>query len=644
MRETHEISPADDLIAPAPRGLADAGADRTRAASLAAITQPRIAIPLLIALGAALYLANLGGYPMYTKGEPREAVTVFDIVHGGGIILPMRAGVEIPSKPLLMHWMAAIASLALGGVTEMSVRLPSAILAIAGMLVCYGYVRRFFNDGAGLFSAVILGTTFQYLQAGTGARVDMTLTFFLEVAFFEFLAIAEGVTIRRLALFFAIALAILAKGPVGFVLPALVAVVWMTLLGRWSLIKAIPWKRGAAIVAVLGGGWYIAAAWVGGMDFVRKQILSENIVRFTGGPSFHEGHVHPFYYLELALLGGFLPWTPFLALPVIRGFGGAIKRDARVMYLVVWMAVVLIFYSMAESKRGVYLLSMYPALAALVGIAIAPNASEPAGSDGRFARVMGPIAGVVMLLTGVTALVGIAVTVIAPLWMRDFFAFWGISARGFVPSLSSAIGERWAPAALCPVLLEIVGYAALRKHLSVERLVGAIGGAVALSVVAANFIVVPAIANTLSLRNFALEVVNTVGSDSVGYLGALDYDVAFYSAKTIPIVHLNDPDLPDYLICWQAVYRRMSDEERAGFAVALTSNPTALDGSGAMVLLRRATHPPSPTSGSLKVRSDKRDYDARERRSEVTALSNRGRISAEPPPKLTSQIGVISDS
>src|SRR5579872_6144494 len=75
-----------------------------------------VAIPLIFALGMLLFIVNLGGAPLYTKGEPREAVTVFDIVHGGGVILPMRAGVEIPSKPLLMHWLAAIVSLIAGGV------------------------------------------------------------------------------------------------------------------------------------------------------------------------------------------------------------------------------------------------------------------------------------------------------------------------------------------------------------------------------------------------------------------------------------------------------------------------------------------------------------------------------------------------
>jgi hypothetical protein len=75
------------------------------------VTRPRLALAIIFAVGVLLFIVNLGGYPMYSKGEPREAVTVFDIVHGGGIILPMRAGVEIPSEPLLMHWIAALVSI-----------------------------------------------------------------------------------------------------------------------------------------------------------------------------------------------------------------------------------------------------------------------------------------------------------------------------------------------------------------------------------------------------------------------------------------------------------------------------------------------------------------------------------------------------
>ena len=162
----------------------DFEANRALARRLEILSRTAVAIPLLLITGALLFIVNLGAAPIYTKGEAREAVTIFDIVHGGGVILPMRAGVEIPSKPLLMHWLAALISVVAGGVNEWTVRLPSALLAIAGALACYLYVRRLFEERGALLSALMLLTSFQYLQAGTGARVDMTLTFFFDHRFF----------------------------------------------------------------------------------------------------------------------------------------------------------------------------------------------------------------------------------------------------------------------------------------------------------------------------------------------------------------------------------------------------------------------------------------------------------------------------
>ncbi len=635
----------DETEPPVAVATSSAAPPDTTDSAIARLAAPRFAVPILIALGAVLFLSNLGGYPLYTKGEPREAVTVLGMLHGAGILLPLRAGVEIPSKPLLMHWMAAAVCWALGGVTEFSVRLPSAILAIAGMLVCYFYGRKLFDEAAALLAAVFLGTTFQYLQAGTGARVDMTLTFFLEVAFFEFISIAEGLTERRLLLYAAIALAILAKGPVGLALPVIVAVVWMVLYRRWSLIGELDLFRGAAIVAVLGGGWYVAAAYIGGMEFVRKQIFAENFQRFIGGPGFHEGHAHPFYYLEFALVGGYLPWSFLLPVPVIQAIRRRLKLNSRLAYLFIWAGVVLAFYSIAESKRGVYLLGLYPALATILAVYIEDAIREGGAAIARYLAYLTTLAGIAMLLAGIAALVAIAVIIVSPATMRDFFAFWGITAAGFVPALSSQIADRWILAALLPMGFEILGVIALRSRSAMSRLIALITAATAAGALAANFVVVPAIATTLSLRTFALEMVNMVGSNRVGYLGALDYDVAFYSAKVIPIVHLTDPDLPDYLICWQTIYRRLPEEQKARFAVALTSNPTELDGSGAMVLLRRTTLP-QPDSNSLKVRFDPEteSYDARERRRLETAFTSLGNTSAEPPPRLKSQTRVISDS
>ena len=138
---------------------------------------PRFALPLLTILSCAAVFVNLGGYPLYTKGEPREAVAVLDMFRGHSLSSYPVADAGGSRNPL----QAAADALADRGALvghrrgrRVDGALPSAILAVAGVLCCYLYVRRLFNERAALFSALMLATSLQYLQAAGGARVDMT--------------------------------------------------------------------------------------------------------------------------------------------------------------------------------------------------------------------------------------------------------------------------------------------------------------------------------------------------------------------------------------------------------------------------------------------------------------------------------------
>ncbi len=559
------------------------------------MAEPRYAWPILLIFGVALYLVNLGGYPLYTKGEPREAVTVFDILHGGGVILPQRAGVEIPSKPLLMHWLAAMVSLVAGGVNEFTVRLPSAGLAIAGVIVCYFYVRRLFDNATALIAALILATTFQYVQAGTGARVDMTLTFFMEVAFFEFILMAEGLTRRRMLLYVAIALAILAKGPIGLILPGLVAVIWLAVERRWDLLRRMSLVRGAIVVMVLAGGWYLAALIEGGADFFRKQILAENLLRFAGGADFHEGHIHPFYYMELALLAGFMPWTILLPIVGVQAARAPRALDPRLKYIIIWFAAVLIFYNLPQSKRGVYLLCMYPAFATLVAIYVREAALRPEPAR-AYVHWIARLSGLAMLLIGSAGLLALAMLVARPPEFAELLQAASIRAPAFPRVLTSTVAENWVLDLAMPLGVVALGILTIFTRPRIEPMVLAIAAAMVFITVAANVVVVPAIANTLSLRDFTDHAMTIVGDSPVGYLGALNYDVAFYSRRTIPIVAQRDPEMPEYLIAWRTLFNALPASRQRRFDLVITSNPTSLDGTDEMLLLRqRAGSPDLPS-------------------------------------------------
>jgi hypothetical protein len=569
------------------------------------LAEPPLAILVLALLGAALFLVNLGGYPFYTKGEPREAVIVFNMLHGGGFILPLRAGIEVPSKPLLMHWLAAIVSILAGGVNEWTVRLPSALFAIGGMLAAFLYVRRLFVNRIAFLAALILGTTVQYLGAGSGARVDMTLTFFMEIALFEFILIAEGLTARRMTMYFAIAMAVLSKGPVGLILPALIALVWITIERRWELLRELRLGRGAALVALLAGGWYLAATVAGGMPFVHKQLLAENLFRFVRDNAFHQGHAHPFYYMEGALMAGFMPWSPLLLIVFVQAARRPRQMDPRLSYVMVWFVVVLLFYNLPQSKRGVYLLALYPALATLLAIYV-EAAARGLDISGKWIRLLSQLAAMAFVLIGVDALLGLGLLAFAPHALELVLKTFVITNYDFVPQLELAAAAHPFIGMALGIAMIAIGVLAVRSRQSAERLCMVLTGAMACLALAANVFVVPALANALTLEPFTHEAMNIVGTHTVGYMGALNYDVAFYSERNLPVVSIWSGPRPDYLIAWREEFLRLPPSMREQFRAVLLSHPTELDGSGGMVLLRcepgsapaepdEPGAPPSPT-------------------------------------------------
>src|SRR5208282_1612487 len=269
-----------------------------------------------------------------------------------------------------------------------------------------------------------------------------TLTFFMEVAFFEFILIAEGLTRRRMLLYVAIALAVLTKGPIGLILPGLVALVWIAVEGRWTVLSRLSLVRGAIVVLVLAGGWYLAALIEGGPDFFRKQILAENLLRFAGGGDFHEGHIHPFYYMELALLAGFIPWTILLPIVGVQAARRPRALDPRLKYLIVWFAAVLIFYNLPQSKRGVYLLCMYPAFATLVAIYVRETIARPEPAR-AYVHWIARLSGLAMLILGGAGLIALAMLVARPQEFAGLLQAAGIRAPAFPRVLTSIVAENW---------------------------------------------------------------------------------------------------------------------------------------------------------------------------------------------------------
>ncbi|MBE3602366.1 helix-turn-helix domain-containing protein [bacterium] len=374
---------------------------------------------------------------------------------------------------------------------------------------------------------------------------------------------------------------------------------------RWELGLAIAPERARSIRGVAdlarpgvrivnreqGAG--ARAALDEALAFIHKQILNENLYRLIGHRGVNVGHAHPFYYEDLALLAGFMPWTPLALLAGLQALSRPRPLDSRLGYLIVWTLAVLIFYNLPQSKRGVYLLAIYPALAALVAIFLIDAIANPPELVRRGARMLAVATGGFFVVAAAASAFGVVLLFVAPaglLWILGRFDI--LLAQ--LPANLRLEFVKWLPLGIAiPLFVAGLGWRLCRTRATVAKVFFATALGFAAMAVAVNCVVEPAVADTLTLRGFARQALATAGANPIGYIGSLDYDFAFYSGRNIRFVTTLDAPY-EYVICSEDDFRLLGPRMRAEYERVAISNPTAFDGTSRMLLLRRVSGPESP--------------------------------------------------
>ena len=138
---------------------------------------------LLVAACLVLFFTGLGSVPFYTRGEPREALVAREMIRTGEWLVPARPDGELTRKPPLFYWAAATSLTLLPERPELAARLPSALLATAGVLVTWAVVQASFGAAIAFPAALVLATSLEWIRAATVARVDMALVAGLTLLF-----------------------------------------------------------------------------------------------------------------------------------------------------------------------------------------------------------------------------------------------------------------------------------------------------------------------------------------------------------------------------------------------------------------------------------------------------------------------------
>jgi 4-amino-4-deoxy-L-arabinose transferase-like glycosyltransferase len=318
---------------------------------------------VLAAFCGFLFFFGLSWFGLVGADEPRYAQVAREMWARHDWITPVLGGVPWLEKPPLYYWQAMMAY-SLFGVSDWAARIPSAVDATLLVVAVFLFLRRFRPDFQ-LDGALIAASSVAMVGFGRAASTDMPLASMFAIAMLDWYAWEETSNKLWLAGFYVFAgLGVLAKGPIAVFLAVVVIAVFAACKRDWRLIARTVWFPGILLFCVVTLPWYVLVQ-LRNPEFFRIFILQHNLERF-GSNLYH--HPQPFwFYLPIALLS-LLPWTALIVDAAIRRTQNLWRerreiprQDALGLFLLIWLIVPILFFSISQSKLPGYILPALPA-------------------------------------------------------------------------------------------------------------------------------------------------------------------------------------------------------------------------------------------------------------------------------------------
>lgn len=340
----------------------------------------------LIVIGAGIGLRD-----PWPADEPRFALAAKQMVETGNWLIPHRGSEMYSDKPPMFMAMQAAAH-QLTRSWRIAFLLPSLLAALGTLLLIYDFGRRLWNHRIGLWAAIAVLATFQFVYQAKRAQIDPVVTFFITLANYGLLRhFLLGPNWRAYWLgCFAAGLGVITKG-VGILalfmfLPFLFA--------RWRQWEHLPDFKGGALRWLGGLVAFLAAIglWIGPLLITLgsshspelKAYVDDILFRQTAGRYANSwAHQKPFWYFLWVVTYAWMPLTIAMIAAIPHWVKGMRARDARILLPLAWVIIVFVFFSIPAGKRDMYVLPALPWVALLVAPSLGEIVQRP-----WFRRVM----------------------------------------------------------------------------------------------------------------------------------------------------------------------------------------------------------------------------------------------------------------
>ena len=327
-------------------------------------TYPKILWTTVI-VAAIVFFWGLGSMDLLSLNEGRRALAIQEMVSSGNWLLPHLNGELYLTKPPLLYWLSS--SLAfIWGVNEWTLRLPSALAAIAVLIMVYRYALQQSGKWAALFAVQLLIANLGFAMLGRRAEIEMLLTALCVGSLLSALQYIQSQSSKNWIIlsYFLLALALMTKGPLVILLvtlPLLIAAIY----SKNPHIKAVLLSgRGWLIFLVVGLTWYAIVSWQLGFDIwatIAKRDMLDKMQSESAKPILS---YLAWIAVDFMLLIG-------LFLVGVKEFFKQQFQQSRQLVLLAATILPLIIFSLFSNKHAKYLLPIYPLIAILLAIKLA---------------------------------------------------------------------------------------------------------------------------------------------------------------------------------------------------------------------------------------------------------------------------------
>lgn len=320
----------------------------------------------LLFISGTLLLWYLGAHGLWESTEARYAEIAARMVRSGDWITPRLNGIIHFDKPPLAYWATGL-GLALFGVSELGARVGLVAAAMGTLYLVYFSTRRTRGSRAAGYALLCLLSAPLFVALARSVTTDLYLTLWVVLAVVSGHRGAQKGAGRswRIIAWAAVGAGFLTKGPVMLLWTALPVLVWATWTGEWRRLSPLFDPVGAVVGALIALPWYLQAV-LRYPDLLEFWLGQQTVSRTTAA---YDGERGPLWFYAPTLIWGLGVWLVPACAELVRETRARIRASGarQIPYVVFWVVVPLVAFTLFPTKRINYILPLLPALAVAAG-------------------------------------------------------------------------------------------------------------------------------------------------------------------------------------------------------------------------------------------------------------------------------------